>query len=313
MKVFIAGASGAIGRRLVPLLHACGYDVVAMTRTPAKAGMLKALGAQPVVADGLDRAAVIDAMLRAEPDVVIHEMTGLSGITDFKRYDETLAATNRLRTEGTDILLEAARAGGARRFIAQSFGLWRYVNGTGDESDPLDTHVSPTMASSVAAIHHLESDVVAASGIVLRYGFLYGPGTGFSHGGSLVGAVRARAFPLIGDGSGVWSFVHVDDAAAATATAVERGRAGIYNVVDDDPAPIAEWLPELADAVGARPPRRLPLWLGRLAAGDGVYMHTRTTGLRNAKARRELGWRPQYASWREGFRDGLGAPSLAAA
>ena len=311
-KVFVAGASGAIGKRLVPLLVGRGYAVVAMTRTFLHADGLRARGAEPVVADGLDRCAVIKALLRAEPDVVIHEMTALSGVTSVRRFDGEFALTNRLRTEGTDHLLEGARAAGARRFIAQSFGNWNYARSGTDpktESDPFDPHPPAQQRRSLAAIRHLEDAVAGAQdleGVVLRYANLYGPGTGFAADGAIVPLLRKRRWPIIGNGDGVWSFVHVDDAAAATVAAVEDAAPGIYNVADDEPAPASEWLPALARAVGAKPPRRVPLWLGRIATGEvGVSMMTQIRGASNAKARRELGWEPWFASWRAGFRHGL--------
>jgi nucleoside-diphosphate-sugar epimerase len=311
-RVFVAGASGAIGKRLVPRLVEGGYEVFAMTRTRAKTDGLRAIGAAPVLADGLDRSAVMEAVMRSEPEVVIHEMTGLHGLTSVRNFDKQFALTNRLRTEGTDHLLEATRAAGARRFIAQSFGNWGYEptrSRATTEEDPLNPNPPANQRRSFAAVRHLERAVLEAEGLeglVLRYGGLYGPGTGLADDGDMTPLVRKRRLPIIGDGSGVWSFIHVDDAAAATVAAVERGDPGIYNIVDDEPAPASEWLPELARALGAPPPRHLPVWLGRLAAGDAaVSMFTRIQGSDNSKAKRELGWTPRYASWREGFRYGL--------
>lgn len=312
MKIFVAGASGAIGRRLVPLLVAAGHEVVAMTHTPQRMRALEEMGARPVVADGLDRAAVMRAVLRAEPEILIHQMTGLAGATSLENLDDVLAPTNLLRTGGTDHLLEAAQAARARRVVAQSYGLWRYT-GPADrlqtEADGFDSSPPATMRRTLAAIRHVESAVPGAEGVegvVLRYGFFYGPGTGISLGGGLVELVRHRHWPIVGAGRGVWSFVHVDDAAAATLAAVGNGVGGVYNVADDEPAPLAVWLPALAEAVGAKAPRRVPEWVGRPAAGEsGVYLSTRIQGLSNAKARRELRWRPRYTTWREGFRDGL--------
>jgi 2-alkyl-3-oxoalkanoate reductase len=312
-KVFLAGASGAIGSRLLPLLTEIGYDVVAMTRSSTKARELLTSGVDAVVADGLDRNAVMTAVMRSEPDVVIHEMTGLTGMTDMRRFDTGFALTNRLRTEGTDHLLEAARAAGVRRFIAQSFGNWNYER-TGSapksEDDPLDPNPPANQRRSLAAIRHLEQAVLASDGqegVALRYANLYGPGTGFAADGEIVGMVRRRRLPIVGNGGGIWSFVHVDDAATATAVAIE-GAPGVYNIADDEPAAVADWLPELARAVGAKPPRRVPVLLGRMATGAvGVSMMTRIRGASNAKAKRELGWEPRYASWRDGFRDGLAA------
>ncbi len=316
MKVFIAGASGAIGSRLVPLLVAKGCEVVAMSRSSEKARRLYELGAEPVVADGLDRHAVVEAVMRAEPEVVIHQMTGLAGVNSLKRFDQELAATNRLRTDGTDHLLVAARVAGVRRVLAQSYGLWRYAGGGAlkTEEDKLDPSPPATMHRTLEAIRHVESVVPGADGIeglVLRYGFFYGPGTGIADGGSLAELVRQRKWPVVGEGSGVWSFVYVDDAAAATLAAIDHGAPGVYNVADDEPAAIAVWLPELANALGAKPPRHVPELVGRLGAGQsGVYLSTQIDGLSNAKAKQELGWRPGYGTWRDGFRHGLAATPI---
>jgi nucleoside-diphosphate-sugar epimerase len=313
MKVFVAGASGALGRRLVPVLVANGHDVVAMTRSPAKTGDLRVLGAEPVVADGLDREAVIEAVVRAEPEVVIHQMTALANIRNFKRFDQEFAVTNRLRTVGTDHLLEAARLAGARRFVAQSFGGWDYERSGGSvktEADPLDPAPPAAMSQTLAGIRYLEGAVTSndhVEGIALRYGAFYGPGSMLGEGGDMIDQVRKRRLPIVGDGAGVWSFIHLDDAATATTLSIERGEPGIYNVADDEPAPASVWLPELAAAIGAKPPRRVPVWVGRLAAGEpGVSMFTKIRGISNAKAKRELGWELLYPSWRQGFRSGLG-------
>jgi 2-alkyl-3-oxoalkanoate reductase len=317
MKVFLAGGSGAIGRRLIPLLVAHGHEVAATTRTPHKARVLYELGATPIVADGLDREAMLTAVVRAEPEVIVHQMTGLADATDLRRFDQAFALTNRLRTEGTDHLLEAARAVGVRRMVAQSFGNWSYERrGTAPktEADPLDPSPPRSMSQTLAAIVRLESTVVGAAGLeglALRYGNLYGPGTGTAADGQLVELIRNRRLPLIGDGEGVWSFVHVDDAAGATLAAIERGAPGIYNVADDVPAAANVWLPELARILDAKPPRRVPVWVGRLAAGEAaVSMFTRIRGASNLKAKRELAWRLRFPSWRTGFREGLadGAP-----
>jgi nucleoside-diphosphate-sugar epimerase len=312
MKIFVAGASGAIGQRLVPLLVSRGHEIAAMTRTPAKARLLYELGAAPVVADGLDRDAVVAAVTRAAPEVVVHEMTSLATATNLRRFDKVFALTNRLRTEGTDHLLEAARRAGARRLVAQSFAGWNYERSGGavkTEDDPLDPSPPRSMRRSLAAFVHLESVVVGATdleGIALRYGGLYGPGTSTALDSPFVEAVRRRRLPIIGDGAGVWSFVHVDDAASATLAAVERGEPGVYNVVDDAPARTNVWLPEFARIVGAKPPRHVPAWLGRLVAGEAVVvMFTSARGASNAKAKRDLGWRLQYSTWRHGFRTGL--------
>ncbi len=313
MKVFVAGGSGAMGRRLVPQLVAAGYEVVAMTRDEDKASWLRRVGAQPVIADALDRAAVAGAVKGSEPEVVIHQLTALTGAKSFKNFDKEFALTNRLRTEGTDHLLEAARIAGVRRIVAQSYGNWNYER-TGSavktETDPFDPNPPANQVKSLQAIRYVENAVVNAGGIqgiALRYGNFYGPGTGLDLGGDIVRQVRRRAFPIVGDGSGIWSFVHMDDAAAAAIAAIEHGRPGVYNVADDEPAPVRQWLPDLAAVVGAKRPRRVPVWIGRLAAGEaGVSMMTQIRGTSNAKAKAELGWAPRYPTYREGFRTGLG-------
>ena len=317
MKVFVAGATGVLGRALVPQLVARGHEVVGMTRTASKQEGLRAVGARPVVADALDADAVGQAVASAEPEVIVHQLTALSeptSVRDMRHPERSLAftMTNRLRTEGTEHLLAAGRAVGARRFVAQSFGAFRFAR-TGapvqTEADPLDPDVP---APGLAAILHLERAVTTidwGEGLVLRYGGFYGPGTAISLSpdAQLAALIRKRRFPIVGDGGGVFSHVHVEDAAAATAVAVERGRPGIYNVVDDEPAPLREWLPVLASALDAKPPRRIPRWLGLLAAGEAATaMMTEARGASNEKAKRELGWKPRYASWRQGFAQGLG-------
>jgi nucleoside-diphosphate-sugar epimerase len=314
MKVFVAGATGALGMQLIPQLVAQGHQVVGMTRTAAKQDALRAMGARPVVADALDPDAVARAVAEAEPEVIVHQLTALSGVMDMRHLDRFFATTNRLRTEGTDHLLAAGRAVGARRFVAQSYAGWPFARTGGPvkvESDPLDPHPPRVLRATLEAIRHLEQAVTGiqwGTGLVLRYGAFYGPGTGISldpHA-SMAKLIRARQFPLVGDGGGVWSFVHIEDAASATVAAVERGSAGIYHIVDDEPAPVREWLPALACALGARPPWRVPRWLGRLAAGEAAaVMMTEVRGASNAKARRELGWEPRYPSWRLGFAEGL--------
>jgi nucleoside-diphosphate-sugar epimerase len=311
MKVFVAGASGAIGRRLVPMLVEAGHSVVAMTRTPEKADAIRASGAQPAVADALDRAAVVAALRDTSPDVVVHQLTALSALSgNPRRFDREFALTNRLRTEGTDHLLAGARAAGSRRVIAQSYAGWPYAPEGGpvkDEDDPLNPDPPAGIRETFDAIRYVESTVTAADGIeglALRYGGFYGPGTGLARGedSPFQDTIRKRRFPVIGGGTGMWSFVHIDDAAAATLAAVEHGSPGIYNVVDDDPARVSEWLPALAEAMGANPPRRLPRWVGRLAGGEvAVLLMTQIRGASNAKAKRELGWQPAHPSWREGF------------
>jgi nucleoside-diphosphate-sugar epimerase len=310
MRIFIAGATGAVGRRLVPLLVESGHEVTGMTRSRPE--VVRDLGATPVVADGLDAEAVRDSVTRARPEVVVHELTALSASIDMRHFDRDFAHTNRLRTEGTDNLLAAARAAGARRFVAQSFAGWPYAHEGGPvktEDDPLDPHPARPFRKSLEAMEHLEHAVTHAEGIeglVLRYGGFYGPGTSLARGGEHLDLVRKRRFPIVGDGAGVWSFAHIDDVAAATAAAAERGAPGLYNVVDDEPAPVREWLPVLARAAGAKPPRHVPKWLARPLAGEAaVVMMTEVRGASNAKAKRELGWSPRWPSWREGFAAGL--------
>jgi 2-alkyl-3-oxoalkanoate reductase len=309
MKIFLAGATGVVGRQLVPLLVKRGHEVVATARTAEKAAALRAAGAVPVEADGLDRTSVQRAVAAARPEVVVHQMTALATVTSFKNLDAALALSNRLRTEGTDHLLAAARAAGAQRFVAQSFTGWPNAREGGrvkTEEDPLDAHPAASMVQTLDAIRTLERAVLGASGlegIVLRYGAFYGPGTSLAAGGSLVEAVRRRRLPIIGDGAGVWSFSHIADVAEATRRAIEGGPPGLYNIVDDDPAEVSIWLPELARVIGAKPPYRIPVWLGRLAAGEaGVRMMTEQRGSSNAKAKRLLGWQPACSSWRDGFR-----------
>jgi nucleoside-diphosphate-sugar epimerase len=308
MRVFVAGATGAVGRRLIPLLVERGHSVVALTRHSESANQLQGLGAEPAVADALDRQAVAAAVGRARPDVVIHELTALRGLRDFRHFDRTFAPTNRLRVEGTNNLLAAAHDAGAHRFVAQSFAGWPYAREGGavkTEADPLDRTPPREARETLAAIRHLERAVLeepGMEGLVLRYGGLYGPGTSLAPGGEQYQDLMQRRFPVIGSGAGVWSFVHVEDAAAATALAVERGAPGLYNIVDDDPAPVAEWLPELARSIGAPRPLHMPTWVGRLLAGEFVVAAmTEIRGASNAKAKRDLGWTLGYPSWRTGF------------
>jgi nucleoside-diphosphate-sugar epimerase len=314
MKVFLAGATGALGTQLVPQLVARGHEVVGMTRTPSKADALRAVGARPAVADALDPDAVARVVAEAEPEVIVHQLTALSGEPDLRHLDPVMAATNRLRVEGTDHLLAAGRAVGARRFVAQSFTGWPFARTGGpvkSETDPLEPHPAEPFRATLEAIRHLERAVTEATwcaGLVLRYGAFYGPGTSISLDpeAEMAKPVRGRRFPVVGGGGGVWSFIHIADAAAATVAAVEGGAPGVYQVVDDEPAPVREWLPALADALGAKRPRRIPRWLGRLAAGQAAtIMMTEVRGATNAKAKRELGWRPRYSSWRRGFAQGL--------
>ena len=309
MKILLAGATGALGKHLVPRLVADGHEVVGITRTESKLAMLSDLGARGVVADVLDPDQVARVVAEAEPDVIIHQLTALNRSFDVKHFDRTFEETNRLRTEGTDHLLAAGRAVGVKRFIAQSYAGWPAGRAGGvitTEEDPLGPGVPEAMHESLEAIRHVEDAVTGADwteGIVLRYGGFYGPGTSLSaEGGEQIEVIRKRKYPVVGDGGGVWSFVHIEDAADATVAAVTRGRRGLYNIVDDDPAPVREWLPAAAQAVGARPPRHVPRWLGRIAAGEaGVFMMTEVRGASNEKAKRELGWQPRHASWRAGF------------
>jgi nucleoside-diphosphate-sugar epimerase len=314
MRIFLAGATGAVGSRLLPALQSHGHEVVGTTRTPAKLAALRAAGAEPQLLDVLDRDAVMAAVRAAAPDVIVHQSTALAGMGgNPRRFEAQFASTNRLRTEGTDHLLAAARDVGARRFVVQSYAGWPSAREGGPvktEDDPLDPNPPAAMRTTLDAMRHLQSTVTGAQGIdgvVLRYGGFYGPGTSMSPGGEHAELVRRRRFPIVGDGSGVWSFVHIDDVASGTLAAVERGRPGIYNIVDDDPAPVSEWLPALAAALGARPPRRIPLWLGRLVGGEvTVSLMTQVRGASNAKAGRELGWRPGHPSWRQGFAEAVG-------
>ena len=313
MRIFVAGATGAMGKRLVPLLVANGHEVVGTTRSALRLRELEALGAKPVVLDVLDAEAVGRIVSEAQPDVVVHQATALSDLGNLRNLDAAFGDTNRLRTEGTDNLLAAAMAVGATKFVAQSFAGWPYAKEGSlvkDEEAPLDPSPPANAEQSMAAIRHLEKAVVGAealAGIVLRYGGFYGPGTSLFEGGEHVAAIRKRAFPLVGSSAGMWSFVHIDDAAAATLAAIERGGRGIYNVVDDEPAPASAWLPYLAELLGAKPPRHVPEWLGRLVAGEQVVsMMTEARGASNAKAKRELGWTLVHPTWREGFADGLG-------
>lgn len=301
MRVFVVGASGAIGSRLVPQLIDRGHEVVGTVHTPGNAERIRALGAKPIQLDLLDRAGVGKAVREAEPEAIIHQATALADVRFSRNLDRTFAKTNRLRIEGTDALLDAAREAGVLRFIAQSFASTRYVReGTWvkSEDDPLDPDPAPATRETNAAMRHLDEVVTDAGGIALRYGGFYGAAND-----GLPGPVRKRQLPIVGNGAGISSFIHLDDAAAATVLALEQFRPGIYNVVDDEPAPMREWLPELAKALGAKPPRHVPTWLAGLIAGKGaVFMGTEARGASNAKAKREFGWTLRYPSWRDGFR-----------
>jgi nucleoside-diphosphate-sugar epimerase len=315
MKIFLAGATGALGRQLLPQLVERGHEVTGMTRSESKQSLIRELGGRPVVGDALDPESVAQAVAAAEPETIVHQLTAIPHAVDMRHFARDFALTNRLRTEGTDHLLAAGRAVGARRFVAQSYAPAIYARAGSlvkSEDDPLDESPPDQMRTTVAAVRHVERAVTGAGwteGVVLRYGAFYGPGTNFSLGpdGVMVEAIRKRQLPLVGGAGGVWSFIHIEDAAEATANAIEgRGR-GIYNVVDDEPAAVADWLPVAAKAVEAPAPRRVPRWLGRLFAGEAAtVMMTDARGASNAKAKRELAWTPRHASWREGFVTGLG-------
>lgn len=306
MKVLVAGATGVLGRNLVPKLIAAGHEVAGTTRTPSRERALRRAGATPFVVDVLDPEAVARAVASFEPEAIVHEATALSSV-DVRNFERSFALTNRLRTEGTDHLLAAGRAVGVRRFVAQSFAGWPFARSgplVKTEEDPLDPEPIAPMRTTLAALRHLEAAVLGADwteGIVLRYGALYGPGTSLSaDGGEMTDMIRRRFFPIVGSGEGMSSFIHVADAADATVAAVERGTRGVYQVVDDEPAPIREWLPVVAAALGAPPPRRVPRWLGRLLAGEAIVtISTETRGATNERAKRVLGWAPRHASWRE--------------
>lgn len=319
MKILVAGATGVLGRQLVPRLVERGHDVFGMTRSPSKRELVKRLGATPVVADALDPSAVGKAVGEAEPDVIVHQLTALTGAFGDRNIERAFEATNRLRVEATDHLLAAGRAVGVRRFVAQSYAgngipFARTGGPVKTEDAPLDPNPPEALQATYEAIRHLEEAVVGATwteGVVLRYGSFYGPGTAFAFDppGEYAAAIQKRRLPIVGGGTGVWSFIHVEDAAVATVAAVERGRHGIYHIVDNEPAPVSEWLPVLAEALGAKPPRRVPRWLGRLVAGEPVaVMMTEARGASNAKAKRELDWTLQYPSWRFGFTNSRRGP-----
>ena len=316
MRILVAGATGAVGKRLVPELSGRGHDVIGTTRTDAKLGMLHTLGARGVVLDTLDREAVLRVIAETRPDVVVHQATALTGALDPRQFERSFVPTNRLRSEGTRYLVEAARQIGSR-VVAQSFAGWPYARTGGmvkTEEDPLDGDPPRAFRPILDAIRTLETTVLAANGIVLRYGAFYGPGTSIDVSGESAELLRQRRFPMIGPGTGVWSFVHIDDVAAATALAIERGRSGIYNIVDDAPARVAEWLPFAADLLGAKQPLRLPRWLGRLIAGEHVdLLMNEVRGASNAKAKAQLAWEPKYPTWRDGFREALARTGTMAA
>ncbi|MBS0421673.1 MAG: NAD(P)-dependent oxidoreductase [Proteobacteria bacterium] len=318
MRVLVAGATGAVGRALVPVLRRRGHEVFGTTRSPGNAQDLLAMEAQPVIMDGLNRTEVLETVREVEPEVIVHQMTSLANAPDLKHFDREFALTNRLRTEGADYLIAAARQVGTARLIVQSYTGWpnaREGEAIKSESDPLDATPPREMTRTLESIRELESKVLAVgemAPVVLRYGAFYGPGTPFSSDGDVVGMVRQRKLPVVGGGGGVWSFVHIDDVAAATALAVEGGPSGLYNIVDDDPAPVSVWLPELARILEAKPPIHVPAWIARFLIGEpGVSMMTRIRGSSNDKAKRLLRWTPVCGSWREGFRRELGGPPAA--
>ena len=307
MRVFVAGGAGVLGRRLVPQLVARGHQVTATATSAAKLDLLARLGAEGVVMDGLDAVTVGEAVAKARPDAIVHQMTGISlthaGKPDLKHFDRWAAPTIRLRTEGTDHLLDAAKATGVPHFVAQGYANWNGIRQGGwvkTEEDPLDLMTGTAAQTSMAALRHVEDVVGQAGGAVLRYGGLYGPGATDDQ----VELVRKRQFPLVGSGAGYASWVHLDDAASATVLAVEQRARGVFNIVDDEPAPASEWLPYLAECAGAKRPMRVPAWLARLLAGQvAVVMMTEGRGFSNAKAKRELGWQLRYPSWRQGFKE----------
>jgi 2-alkyl-3-oxoalkanoate reductase len=304
MNVFIAGATGAVGRALIPKLIEHGHAVTGTTRSPAKADSIRALGATPAVADGLGREAVAAAVRAAQPDVIVHQMTALAGLGDPRKFQRSFAATDRLRTEGTDNLLAAAAEVGAT-VVAQSYAGWPYEPAGGavkDEDAPLMADPPKQMRGTVAALRHVEGAVTAASGMALRYGGFYGPGTGLVRGGEQWKLVQARKFPIVGDGGGIWSFCHIDDAASATVAAIEHPVPGaVLNICDDEPAPVREWLPGLAQAIGAKPPRRVPRFVGRLLGPHVIQLMCEARGASNARAKALLDWTPSVPTWREGF------------
>ena len=309
MRVLVVGASGAIGTRLVPQLIDQGHEVIGTFRSAGNAERVRALGAEPIALDLLDARAVRKAVLETEPEAIVHQATALANAGFSRNLDRSFAPTNRLRTEGTDALLAAAREAGVRRFVAQSFASFRYAREGGPvktEDDPLDPPPPAVARETNAAMRHLDQVVTDAGGIALRYGGFYG-----ALNDGLLGPVRKRQYPVIGDGGGVSSFIHLDDAAAATVLALGHDRAGIYNIVDDEPAPMREWLPVLAAALGAKPPRHVPRWLARLIAGEAVVMMAESRGASNAKAKRELGWTLRCPSWRQGYTAAYGQPRSA--
>jgi nucleoside-diphosphate-sugar epimerase len=312
MKVLVTGGTGAIGKFLLPLLLENKHEVVALTRSVRKAPQLEDSGVSAIIVDPLDKERVTAAVRREEPEVIIHQLSALTGAGNFRKFDQEFALTNRFRTEVTDTLLAAARSIGTRRFIAQSYCGWPYARKGGPvktEEDPLDPTPFESFTKTLAAIRYLEAKATSTTFLdvlALRYGMFYGPGTAFGKGGAILKTVKKRRFPIVGGGGGVWSFIHILDAARATIAAMSRGASGIYNIVDDEPAKVSTWLPALAAAIEAKPPYSIPHWVGELTIGKaGVSIMTQIRGCSNAKAKRELNWAPLYPSWRIGFADGL--------
>jgi len=312
MNIFLAGATGAIGNRLTPLLVAAGHSVTGTTRHPSKAGSIRAVGAIAAIVDGLDARAVLKAVEQAKPELIIHELTAIPAKLNLRRFDEAFALTNRLRCEGTDNLLAAAEKVCCRRFIAQSYAGWPYAREGGwikTEENPLISFPEPAVRKTLEAIRHVEESVLhnqRVEGIVLRYGGLYGPGTSLGKGGSFLEAIQQRRMPIVGEGTGYWSFLHIEDAASATLAAVDAIDLGLYNICDDEPAPVSQWLPFLAQALGAKSPRHIPKWIGRMAIGPhGVAWMTEIRGASNQKAKSLLRWKLKWPSWRMGFLHGL--------
>jgi nucleoside-diphosphate-sugar epimerase len=310
MRVLVAGASGVVGRALIPALVGRGHHVGALARSSASHSVVSALRAEPLAADALDPESISSAFQRFKPEAVVHQLTALRGMTDLRHFETVFAQTNLLRTKGTDILLAAAREVGARRFVAQSYCGWPYARVGGPvktENDPLDSHPPAALRSTLEALQYLEAAVEKArdvGGISLRYGGLYGPF--LAEPGGMIDLVRRRRFPVVGMGGGIWSFIHINDVASATIAAVENDALGTFNVVDDDPAPVAQWLPALAAAVGAKPPLRIPAVLGRLVLPKHLFvMMTDVRGGSNTKFKRAFDWQPTFSSWRDGFRRGL--------
>ena len=305
VRVLIAGAAGVIGHPLTKILVAAGHDVVAVTRSASRRDLLRAAGAEPVICDALDAAALAGAVRAARPDAVVNQLTALPSRISPRRIARDIAATNRLRSEGARNLMAAAARAGVGHVVAQSLAFAYAPGGDGlrRESDSLHAGAPGAFAQAVRAVGDLERETLGTAGVrgaVLRYGYFYGPGTSYAAGGSIAADVRRRRFPIVGSGSGVFSFIHVSDAARATLAAVEKRAEGIYNIVDDEPAPVTEWLPAYARMLGAPAPRRVPVWLGRMLGGSyAVYLMTEMPGAANGYAKAALGWQPLRSSWRE--------------